>query len=150
MSDGLPHPTADSGKASATAGWIGALSRTARIDAQPQRIFPIVIDELAAQYGQAPALIGTDETLSHAGLAARQNRYARWALAQGLGKGDTVALLMRNKPDFLAIWLGLTRIGVRVALLNTHLRERGLAHCIDVAAPRLLIAEPALAEAFAS
>lgn len=132
---------------SSTSGWIGALARTARIDAQPERIFPKVIDELAAHYGEAPALIGHDETLSHAQLGARQNRYARWALAQGLGKGDTVALLMRNKPDFLAIWLGLSRIGVRVALLNTHLRDRSLAHCITVAAPRLVIVEVELAAA---
>ena len=126
---------------SSTDGWIGALQRTARIDAQPHRIFPRVINELAAEHGEAPALIGLDETLSHRDLAARQNRYARWALARGLGKGDTVALLMRNRPDFLAIWLGLTRAGIRVALLNTNLRGRGLAHCIDVAAPRIIIVE---------
>ena len=129
---------------SSTDGWIGALQRTARIDAQPRRIFPRVIDELAAEHGGAPALVGLDETLSHRDLAARQNRYARWALARGLGKGDTVALLMRNRPDFLAIWLGLTRAGIRVALLNTNLRGRGLAHCIDVAAPRIIIVEPDL------
>ncbi|GJE56800.1 long-chain-acyl-CoA synthetase [Methylobacterium thuringiense] len=135
---------------SSTSGWIGALERTARIDAQPERIFPRVIDELAARHGAAPALIGTDETLSHRELAARQNRYARWALDLGLAKGETVALLMTNRPDFLAIWLGITRVGVRVALLNTNLRDRSLAHCIDVAAPRILIADRELAEAVAS
>ncbi|GEO97823.1 long-chain-acyl-CoA synthetase [Methylobacterium haplocladii] len=143
----LPPP---SQRPSSTSGWIGALERTARIDAQPERIFPRVIDELATRHGTAPALIGTDETLSHRDLAARQNRYARWALARGLVKGETVALLMTNRPDFLAIWLGLTRVGVRVALLNTNLRDRSLAHCIDVAAPRLLILEADLAEAVAS
>ncbi len=30
--------------------------------------------------------------------------------------------MMLNCPDYLAIWLGLTRVGVRVALLNTNLR----------------------------
>ncbi|HMO28532.1 long-chain-acyl-CoA synthetase [Enterovirga sp.] len=134
---------------SSAGGWIGALERTARIDAEPGRIFPRVIDELAAVHGEAPALIGTDEILSHRDLAARQNRYARWALGRGLAKGDTVALLMRNRPDYLAIWLGLTRIGVRVALLNTHLRDRGLAHCIALASPRLVIAEPAFDDALA-
>ncbi len=129
---------------SPTARWVGALAKTARIDAEPERIFPRVIDEQAARHGDAPALIGADETLSHAGLAARQNRYARWALARGLAKGDTVALLQRNCPDYLAIWLGLTRVGVRVALLNTNLRTTGLAHCIKVAAPKLLIADTAL------
>ncbi|WP_232629359.1 long-chain-acyl-CoA synthetase [Methylobacterium sp. Leaf118] len=134
-------------RASATAGWIGALERTARIDAEPGRIFPLVLDAVAAERAGAPALIGTDETLSHGEFAARRNRYARWARARGLAKGDTVALLMRNRPDYLAIWLGLSRVGVRVALLNTNLRERGLAHCIAVAAPRLVIAGTDLAEA---
>ncbi|WP_082515131.1 long-chain-acyl-CoA synthetase [Methylobacterium sp. Leaf112] len=135
---------------SATSGWVAALARTARIEAEPERTFPRVVDELAARYGAAPALIGTDETLSHADLAARQNRYARWALGRGLAKGETVALLMTNRPDYLAIWLGLTRVGVRVALLNTNLRDRGLAHCVTVAAPRLAIVETALAAAWAS
>ncbi len=143
------EPAAAPAPVSPTARWVGALAKTARIDAEPERIFPIVIDEQAALHGDAPALIGTDETLSHAGLAARQNRYARWAIAQGLAKGDTVALLQRNCPDYLAIWLGLTRVGVRVALLNTNLRTKGLAHCIKVAAPKLLIADVALAETLA-
>ncbi len=143
------EPAAAPAPVSPTARWVGALAKTARIDAEPERIFPIVIDEQAALHGDAPALIGTDETLSHAGLAARQNRYARWAIAQGLAKGDTVALLQRNCPDYLAIWLGLTRVGVRVALLNTNLRATGLAHCIKVAAPKLLIADVALAETLA-
>src|SRR4051794_21136634 len=100
-------PPAGGPRPSSTAGWIGALERTARIDANPERIFPRVVDELAQAHGGAPALIGEDEILSHAELAARQNRYARWALAEGLAKGDTVGLLMRNRPDFVAIWLGL-------------------------------------------
>ncbi len=64
-----------------------ALARTARIDAEPERIFPLVIDEQAARRGDAPALIGADETLTHAGLAARQNRYARWALGRASPRG---------------------------------------------------------------
>ncbi|ACK85832.1 long-chain-acyl-CoA synthetase [Methylorubrum extorquens] len=131
---------------SSTAGWLGALARTARIDASPERIFPLVLDAVAAERPHAPALIGWDETLSHWELAARRNRYARWALGRGLAKGDTVALLMRNCPDYLAIWLGLTRVGVCVALLNTHLRGAGLAHCLAVAAPRLVIASADLAD----
>ena len=145
MSEPAPAPA----KRSSTFGWIGALERTARIDAWPERTFPRVVDALAAEHGDRPALIGEDERLSHAELAARQNRYARLALAEGFAKGDTVGLLMRNRPDYLALWLGLTRVGLRVALLNTNLRGAGLAHCIAVAAPRCLIVEAGLAEAYA-
>jgi fatty-acyl-CoA synthase len=140
----LPATAAKSGNkpASALSGWIGALGRTATIDAQPGRIFPIVIDELAARHGQAPALIGEQSTVSYVELAAMQNRIARWAIGLGLAPGDTVALVLRNCPEYLAIWLGLSRVGVRVALINTNLRGRGLAHCLTAAAPRLVIAEP--------
>ena len=63
------------------------------------------------------------------------NRYARWALAQGIAKGDVVALLMPNRADYLAIWLGITRIGGVVALINTNLTGAALAHCLAVAQP---------------
>ena len=66
-------------------------------------------------------------------LAARANRFARWALDQGLAKGDTVCLMMPNRPEYMAIWLGLCSVGVTAALINTQLRGRSLAHCLDIA-----------------
>ena len=67
----------------------------------------------------------TARRFSYRELAARANRYARWALAQGIAKGDTVCLLMPNRPEFLALWLGITRVGGVVALLNTNLTGHG-------------------------
>jgi fatty-acyl-CoA synthase len=133
--------------ASASRAWLRALERTAKIEDQPSRTFPCVIEELGARFGDAPALIATGESLSHAGLAARANRIARWALAEGIHKGDTVCLLLPNSPDYLALWLGLTRIGAVAALLNTNLRGEGLAHCIKVAAPKHIIVDTAFAGA---
>jgi len=125
--------------ASASKAWLRALERTARIEDQPSRTFACVVEELGARFGEAPALIAAHETLSHAALAARANRVARWALAEGIAKGDTVCLLLPNSPDYLALWLGLTRIGTIAALLNTNLRGDALAHCIKVAAPGHII-----------
>ena len=48
--------------------------------------------------------------------------------------------MMPNRPEYLAIWLGLTRVGVVVALINTNLRGAALAHCIDIVAPKHVIA----------
>jgi fatty-acyl-CoA synthase len=120
---------------------------TQHIEAAPERTLPVVTGELGARFGDAPALIGRGETLSHAGLAARVNRYARWALGEGIAKGDVVALFMANRPDYLAAWLGLTRIGAVVALLNTNLRGEALAHAIGAAAPGHLIAAQDMAGA---
>src|SRR6185295_18666770 len=53
-------------------------------------------------------------------------------------------LLMPNRPEYLAIWLGITRVGGVVALLNTNLTGSSLAHCIDTAAPGHLIVDSEL------
>src|SRR5262249_33124110 len=83
-------------------------------------------------------------------LAERSNRYARWALTQGLVKGDVVSLFMPNRPEYLAAWMGITRVGGVVALLNTNLVGAALAHCIDIVAPRHIIVASELIEAFAN
>ncbi|HEY4276288.1 MAG TPA: long-chain-acyl-CoA synthetase [Rhizomicrobium sp.] len=132
-------------KNSGSKAWLSALEMTAAIGVQPERVYPRVIEELGEAFAGAPALLGTSENFSHADLAAQMRRYARWALTHGVRKGDVVALLMPNRPDYFAIWLGITRIGGVVALINTNLSGPALAHCIAVAAPRHIIVAEALA-----
>jgi fatty-acyl-CoA synthase len=109
------------------------------------------MEQVAARHGDAPALISDVETFTYRELDVRANRYARWALAQGIAKGEVVCLLMPNRPEYLAIWLGITRAGGAVALLNTNLTGASLAHCISLVSPRHVIVadalQPALAEA---
>ena len=98
-----------------------------------------VIEELAVRSGDAPALLSDRENLTYRELAERANQYARWALDQGLAKGEVVCLLMTNRPEYFAIWLGITSIGGVVALLNTNLVGPSLAHCIDIVSSKHLI-----------
>jgi fatty-acyl-CoA synthase len=131
-------------------GALRAIRRTSPIARNPTRIFPTVVDELAARYGDKPALVSDRENLSYRALAARSHQYARWALAQGLAKGDVVALLMSNRPEYVAIWLGIIRSGGTVALLNTNLTGPALAFCIDSVAPRHMIAAGDLVDALSA
>lgn len=133
---------------SPTQAWVRALELTAPIARDPYRVFPSVIDERAASLGEAAAVLSDRESFSYRNLAERMNRYARWALAQNISKGDTVALLMPNRPEYLAIWLGITKIGGVVALLNTNVTGSSLAHCIKVAAPKHFVVAAELVEAF--
>ena len=102
----------------------------------PTRLLADIVEDYAETTPNRPAVLSEQETLTYGALSSRINQYARWALANGIGKGDTVALLMPNRPDYLAIWLGITRAGGVVALLNTQLAGSALAHCIKVAAAR--------------
>jgi fatty-acyl-CoA synthase len=124
---------------SAREAWIRALERTASIDRLGITL-PALIGRLAEQFGEAPALIAKEGTLSYRGLAARSNQYARWGLASGLKPGDAVCLMMPNCAEYMAVWLGLTRIGAVAALINNHLAGDALVHSINIAAPKAVIA----------
>src|SRR5947207_4880392 len=54
-------------------------------------------------------------SVTYGELDALANRIAHWALARGLGKGDAVAVLMENRPEFLAAWIGLAKVGATAA-----------------------------------
>jgi fatty-acyl-CoA synthase len=97
-----------------------------------------------------PALIGESGSMTWGELDAFANRVAHWALREGLSRGDVVALLMENRPEFIGVWLGLSRIGVVSALLNTNLRGDRLAHCMREAGARHWIVGVELDEAAAS
>src|SRR5256886_4685105 len=127
--------------------WLHALEATAPIERGQAPILPLLIDTLAERFEAAPALLARDVSLSYRALAQAVSRYARWGLAQGLKAGDVVCLLMGNCPDYMAIWLGLSRIGVTVSLLNTNLTGELLAHAIRVVAPRCVLVGAALSAA---
>ncbi|HYA75786.1 MAG TPA: AMP-binding protein, partial [Burkholderiaceae bacterium] len=132
---------------SALKAWTRALERTAPIGRDPRRTLPIVVDELADRYGAASALVSSDGDLSYRELSQMANRIARWALAQGIKKGDVVCVLMANCPQYLGLWLGLTRASAVVSLLNTNLSGALLAHSIQVVASRWVIVGADLAQA---
>jgi fatty-acyl-CoA synthase len=139
-------------KADATClrGALRTLHMTTPVAKNPTRVFPHVITELAEKHGDAPALLSDRERFSYRQLAGRSNRYARWALAQGLEKGDTVCLMMPGRPEFVALWVGITRVGGVVALINTNLTGMALAHCINVVKPKHVIVAAELFESLES
>src|SRR5271165_1794021 len=119
--------------------WLRALRKTAHIADQGITL-PALIDRLGGEFGVAPALISSEVSMTYRQLGMRCNQYARWAIAQGLASGDVVALVMPNCAEYLAVWLGLTHSGLVVALVNSQLAGEALAHSINIARPKMLIA----------
>ncbi len=72
-------------------------------------------------------------SLTYRALDARANQVAHWAAGQGVKQGDAVALFVTNRPDYVACWFGLAKIGAATALINTNLTGGPLAHCINIA-----------------
>lgn len=135
-------------KPSAAKSWLKAIELTSRIEADPSRLFADVVEDWSKRQPDRPALIAEAASFSYRTLAERINRYARWALSAGIEAGDTVCLIMPGRPDYLAAWLGITKVGGVVALINTKLVGLSLSHCINVADADHVILADELSEMF--
>jgi fatty-acyl-CoA synthase len=129
----------DARKATPAQDWARALETIGAATRDPDRILSRAIADWASRYGDAPALLSDREAFSFRGLGARMNQYSRWALNARVAPGETVALVMGNRPEYFAIWLGLIQVGAIVALLSPSLRRAPLVHALTVARARRLI-----------
>src|ERR1700760_3152364 len=100
------------------AGAMRAVKKSGAIMKNPDRTFRDLAEELAAKYGDKLALVSDRERLTYAEWNGRANRYARWMRAQGLRKGDAIALFMPNRPEYICVWTAGAKLGCITALLN--------------------------------
>lgn len=100
---------------------------------------PDIIEPWAQKRPDNVAIVDGDRRFTYRELDAYANRVARWAERQGVGRGDVVALLMTNRLEYVATWLGVLKIGGICALINSHLRAHPLAHCVKTSTARHVI-----------
>ena len=95
----------------------------------------LVCDDLEAavdRFGERAALAFEGRVVSYSQFDAMANRYGNWARARGIKRGDVVALFMPNRLEYIAIWYGLSKVGVVTALVNYQLSGASLAHCLNI------------------
>ena len=132
--------------------YISAISRTliGMRDVRPESPHTIV-DIVEAQARATPDAIAfyyRDATMSYAALNTAADRIAHWARTNGIARGEAVALLMENRPDYVVAWLGLLKAGAVAALININLRGSALAHSIAISGARHVIVGHELADAY--
>jgi fatty-acyl-CoA synthase len=98
-----------------------------------------LVEAQAKQRPVQPFLRYADREQSYAELNADANRIAHWARGQGVVRGDVVALCMENRAEYIAIWLGIAKLGATSALINTNLTGQPLAHAIATSGARHLV-----------
>lgn len=121
-----------SDRGSPAKAWLRAIELTADVERNPRRLFADIVEGWANKQPDHPALVSKGGNVSYHELAQRINGYARWALSVGVSPGDRVSLIVPTGPDYIAAWLGISRVGGVVALINTNLVGQSLAHCINV------------------
>lgn len=96
--------------------------------------------EQARRVPDKPFVIYEGVAHTYRDVEQRSNRLAHVFLDRvRLSKGECVALLMSNEPDFLCVWFGLAKVGCSVAFLNTNIRSKSLLHCFHCCGARTLV-----------
>ncbi len=98
----------------------------------------------------APLLILPDgETMSYAGMAKRVAAFAAVLEAEGLAKGDRVAVQVPKSANALALYLACLRQGLIFLPLNTAYTPDEIGYFLTDAQPRLTLVDPEATEALA-
>ena len=87
------------------------------------------------------ALISSEERLTFAELDAWSERLAKALAGRGIGKGDRVAIAMRNCPAWVVTFMAILKAGGVATLLNGWWRAHEMEHALELTEPVLVIAD---------
>ena len=90
-----------------------------------------------------PALVFDGKAVSRAEFSAKIEQTAAWLAAQGIGKGDVVAVWLVNRVEWLALLFAAARLGAVIAAVNTRYRSAEVAHLLKLSGAKLMVVEAA-------
>jgi len=110
-----------------------------------------LIERNAAFTPDKPATIFEGEVLSYAAFSARIVQAARALKAEyGVSRGDRVAILSQNRPDYLVLLYACARLGAMLVPLNWRLAVAEQLFILSDASIKVLVLEQAFAGVLAA
>jgi fatty-acyl-CoA synthase len=107
--------------------------------------------EIADRYGSAEAVVVDDPLLdgatvrwSYDRLADESRRVARALIADGVGPGDFVGIVMGNRPEALASIFGAAAVGAVAVPMSTFAPSPELAHMVRTCGARIVLTQTRL------
>ncbi|HEX7738825.1 MAG TPA: AMP-binding protein, partial [Marmoricola sp.] len=83
---------------------------------------PALLDDVTARFGDRPAVVTGDVTMTWNDVRTQAHAVARALVASGVGPGDRVSVWMPNRPQFVPTMLGIEIIGAAMVPINTRYR----------------------------
>jgi len=108
-----------------------------------------ILEAQAAKRPEHPAILYEERVINYRAFNEAANRYAHLFMQKGFKKGDVIALLMDNRPEYFMAVAGLAKLGVVISLINTGVRGRVLAHAVNICDAQTIIIGNELLPAFA-
>ncbi|EFA06666.2 long-chain fatty acid transport protein 4 [Tribolium castaneum] len=98
-----------------------------------------IFTKLVAKHPQKVAFYFESEIWTFEDVDKYSNKIAHYFKNEGFKRGDAVALVLESRPEYVTLWLGLAKIGVVTALINSNLVADPLAHSIQVADAKAVV-----------
>lgn len=117
----------------------GNLLRLAGLNPNSRQSIGKVVEFWARWTPDRIALQFDNQQWTYRELNAWANRLANLWAARGIGAGDTVAILMENRPEVLACVIAAMKLGAIAAMLNHNQRAEVLSHSIGLVRVKLLV-----------
>src|SRR5690349_20164852 len=96
----------------------------------PEKTLIDYLDQLARTAGSKTALLFKGARMSFSRLNAESDAFAAALAARGVRKGDRVAILLPNCPQFLVAEFGVWKAGAIVVALNPTYSEREIQEAL--------------------
>ncbi|XP_055903657.1 long-chain fatty acid transport protein 4 [Eupeodes corollae] len=100
---------------------------------------PRVFQTFLQQNPEKDGFIMESKKLTFQDIEDFSNKIASYFKSKGFKREDSIALLMETRPEYSCIWMGLSKIGVVTALINSNLRKETLLHSIKAAKCKAII-----------
>ena len=97
------------------------------------------LDLFRAAPREAPAVFYFDATLTYGELDRVSNRLAGWLSQRSVARGDRIAIILQNAPQFLIATLAAWKLGAIVVSLNPMYRTPELEKLFADCAPKAVI-----------
>ena len=112
-------------------------------DGMYSRVIHRALKQKADRLGNREFFYFGDEVFGYEDFERESSRVAAGLQEIGVGKGDKVAIVMKNRPEFLFLWFGLSKLGAIEVPINIAHRGNLLTYMLDKADCRLLVTESA-------
>ncbi|MFE4650630.1 AMP-binding protein [Streptomyces sp. NPDC056707] len=119
--------------------WISLLSEAQRAPVSPAETLVHAFRASVARTPQHPALAYFDGRLSYRETDALSDSVAGHLAAKGLERGDRVAIMLQNSPQFVLALLGAWKAGATVVPLNPMYKSGEVGHVLKDAEVTALI-----------
>jgi len=106
----------------------------------PFNNFYNLIQVQARDRGKKTALFDGESKIRYSEILYRADKLAAYMADKGIGRGDKVALFLRNSPEFIYAIFATSKLGAILVPVNTFLKGEELSYILEDSGAKLLIA----------